>query len=256
MKVLAQGVPGCTYAGFKRAVEVEGGTWIWWQEQHTPAFDVFDEVNPDAIFCMETSRALSKCILEFSPIVIKGQPDPFTFDVGSDKTVDFQRLYDAHIFGLTEPFPAHRSHAVIAADVCQIGLQICYNAIEADIKVISETSWPVSQYMGRASVQQKAELYASTGAVVTDSAIEAMRAIACGAGAIVIGDNPDFGKEFDDHRESDVSTIMDYIGGIADSATSQAEFIQGDRQLLQNKSYDFAWKFILEQANGKGQLSD
>jgi len=183
MKILAQAIPGNTFNGFRRAAEAIEHTWIWWEEKHTPTFDVFDEVKPDVMFLMETqpTRALQKCLKEYATPVVTGYVDkPFTFTT-RDKEFACEYLVDSHLFSEGDPHPAYVCEFGIVCSPCKLGLQLCENLGHINVKIMCEQPWPVVQYLGVGSLENKRDLYRSSHLVLIDSILEAMRVTACGS---------------------------------------------------------------------------
>jgi hypothetical protein len=143
MNILAQGVPGNTFAGFQRAIQHDSHKWVWWEEHHTPAFDVFDEFQPELIMLMDISRPMAKCIEEFQIPVVKGNHEqPFVFAIG-DLEIDFHYLVDSHAFSLGEPNPEYQCDIGIMCEPNPLGLHLCQQE-PYSVKVMNETAWPVS----------------------------------------------------------------------------------------------------------------
>jgi len=191
MNILVQGTANTTLSGFQRAAEAEGHTWIWWEENHTPAFDVFDDVKPDMLFCMENvSRATQKCVAEFNiPFVCGDSKQPFKFSV-SNQMMDFERLVDAHIYHMVDEIdPALECDIGVVCEPCPLVLNLCRNIGEYNIKIMGDTPWSAIQYLGVGSMHDKARLYQSCRVAVVDSTLEMMRAIACGAIVVDTRDN-------------------------------------------------------------------
>ena len=187
MKILAQAVPNNTTAGFQRAAEAAGHTWIWWEERHTAAFDVFDEIKPDIMFLMEPSRAITKCIKERPIVVVRGlYNEPFTFMV-NNQSFPCGRLVDKHIFCLGDTSPAYLCDIGITCQPHPIGIKLCRDIGAANIKIICNTAWGVVQYLGAGSLENKKDLYRSSSIVLVDSLLEAMRVAACGSVPINVG---------------------------------------------------------------------
>ena len=195
MKILAQAVPDNTIAGFQRAAEHDGHTWVWWEEQHTPTFDVFDEVKPDMLFFMETTRSLEKCVVEHNVHTIQGDANnPFTFRLKTTTSKEpyvfpCDRLVDAHMFCPGDKDDAYICDIGITCEPCSIGVNLCYPVGNVSVKVMCETPWGVPQYLGNGSLADKCALYRSANIIVVDSMMEAMRVMSCGS--IPVSVNPE-----------------------------------------------------------------
>ncbi len=181
MKILAQGVPGNTYSGFQRAAEAAGHTWHWWEEQHTATFDVFDEVKPDLVFHMKPTRSLVKCLhLTDVPTVQGTEVKQFNFRINDCIVKKFERLVDKHIFNPGNPHPAYTCDIGIVTPPTPLGLQLCENIGEFNVKIMHEQPWNITtQYLGVGSLQDKRDLYRSSKLVLVDSVLEAMRVASC-----------------------------------------------------------------------------
>ncbi len=192
MKILAQALPGNTISGFRLAAEAAEHEWRWWDEHREATFDVFDEFQPDVVFFMEPTRAFAKCVAERNITIVQGYDhDPFLFQV-NEKTFQCGRLVDKHIFSPGDPHPAYACDIGITASPHPIGVHLCREIGDTNIKIICEEVWGVVQYLGMGSLEQKRDLYRSSTLVLVDSLVEAMRVAACGSVPINIG------KKFDD----------------------------------------------------------
>lgn len=247
MKILAQAKPHNTLAGFQRAVVKAGHQWVWWEEEHTPAFDVFDSYKPDILFCMEDySRAVKKCIEERKiPFVIGHYDDPFTFTVQpvDDESIRlaYGWLADTNFF---KPSVGGNNIwcelGVVAAPNPTI-INLCFNNLNTiNIKIMYEEPWKVAQYIGVPKLEDKRNLYNISLAVFVDTVLEAMRVIACGSIPITIdqelsdcvnGDIPLFDK--DKHDD-----IADYIHMLSNNSDYYKD-IQGQLSSL-TQPYDYA----------------
>jgi hypothetical protein len=242
MKILAQAIPNNTIAGFQRAAEAAGHTWIWWEERHTPAFDVFDEVQPDMVMLMELNRPLSKCIKERKPAVVQGfEHKPFTFEV-NNVPLECERLVDSHMFNPGDPDPAFECVIGIVSGPTPVGLNLCFET-EMGIKIMSETPWPVHQYLGVPSLVNKRQLYRSSQVVLVPSMVEAMRVIACGS--VPISCNP--AQEL--HEEitfMDAEEVADFAHQMVINPQIREDVLGKLRKLTVNRTYDTALNTIME----------
>ena len=255
MRVLAQGVAGCRYQGFQRAVEATGCQWTWWQEEHTPAFDVFHEIEPDVVFCMNRTRALSKCIMANKTLLIQGnEQEPFKFEVGPDKIIDFSRLVDTHVFNPQAAMsPAYVSDVCIVGKPTAICLKLCMDC-DINIKIVGDDKWAVSQYLGVASLTQKQQLYSSSHVVVVSNTVEAMRVIACQSAILAtVGTDETLGPEFDTFEVKDIEDLLRIINIGRTNNDKKRALIEDSANLLNRKSYDFAWNYITQEILDENQ---
>jgi hypothetical protein len=187
MKILAQTV-GNELSGFEAAAKHAGHEWIWWQEEHTPAFDVFDEVRPEVVFMSgDPSAALHSCLAEFKPKHVLTHPDtPFEFKLQGTNGLAFKPgLVDLHTFHAGKPTPAYLTTLCAVCPPNPVILGYCED-LGRCIKIIHEEPWPVAQYLGVGSLDDKRQLYQSAGFSFVSTYMEALRAVSCGS--IVISD--------------------------------------------------------------------
>jgi len=179
MKFLVQAVPDSPFAGFEAAAKSAGHQWVWWDEKHTAAFDVFDEVKPDIFCCVTRSNAVKKVLREYSHVVVwrSSIENPFTFYLNMTE-VEFKGLVDTHNFYPVDEVPELKCQIGMCCEPNPAALNLCnfpYN-----IKIMSDKPWPVSQYLGKPTPKDKRDLYCSSDQVIVDNMLEAMRVMACG----------------------------------------------------------------------------
>jgi len=242
MKILAQAVANNTVAGFQRAAEAAGHKWVWWEEQHTPAFDVFDELQPDVLFFMEANRALLKCIQEFSPHMVQGFfHTPFEFDVNGQR-LRCERLVDTHIFCAGDPDPAYECSVGIVCPPNPLGLSLCNQLGKLNVKIVCEQPWPVAQYLGYGSLMTKRDLYRHSTIVMVPDLLEAMRVIACGS--IPYATDSTVNELTGIQVEPD--ELTDWIHQLEINPQIRNETIKQLQKLVVNRTYDTALTTISE----------
>ena len=251
MKILAQGIENNTIAGFERAAVANGYKWIWWEEKHTPTFDVFDEVQPDIVFVMKRTRAIDKCLRERQLPFVEGTEHPFQFYAYANPDMEGKKrcflecdaLVDSHMFCSDVLNPEFQCDIGICCEPNPIGLQICEDIGLLNIKIMSETQWSAPQYLGIPTLEQKRDLYRSSTMVLVDSILEAARVASCGSVPVFLGEIPPenkFGQWCLQAR--DVSDIMDYYNVEQYRITSKYQL----SQYLSTCSYDVALKVLLD----------
>jgi len=182
MKILVQAVKGNHLHGFKSLFEAKKHQWIWWEESHTPAFDVFDELQPDLFIGYgEVSRAVIKCLKMYSyKTKVMCQIGPYTYVVKGE-TLSFPFLVNTEV---------HHAGADDNKLACDIGccepphpylLSLCHPVGKFKIKILGDTPWPVPQYIGLANWSDLVKLYQSASLVFANDIEEIGRAMACGA---------------------------------------------------------------------------
>ena len=243
MKILAQAVAGNTIAGFRLAAEAAGHTWRWWDEKREATFDVFDEFQPDTVFFMEPTRALIKCGKERDIPGVMGFDDaPFNFKLDDTEFV-CGWLVDAHTFCPGNTHPAYECEIGITCSPHPIGLHLCQNIGEHNVKIMCENTWGCVQYLGMGSLEQKRDLYRSSKLVLVDNLIEATRVAACESVPVVVG------PELEDHeftrnclRADDMEEVLQYLKVVQYQRASKANL----GQCLEGHTYDDALKVIME----------
>jgi hypothetical protein len=240
MKILAQAIPENTMSGFQRAAEHAGHKWIWWEEQHTPAFDAFDEIKPDLVMLMRFTKPLSKCLIESGiPIVMGYFDSPFSFNINEERGLDCERLVDAHMFSPGDVHPAYICPLGIVSNPSPMGLHLL-DKIDC-VKIMCEEAWPSYQYLGIPTMMDKRDLYRSSSVVLIHDMIEAMRVIACGS--IPISDADDL---HDDIPGMTSGELADFVHEMVRNPQTHEEITQHLQRLTVNRTYDTALNTILE----------
>jgi hypothetical protein len=141
--------------GWRLVFEAVGDTFTLWDADTKPAFDAFDESDPDIfILAGEMDKATQKCVDERSPRL---------------KIVDGQRILP----GLdTFNYYPGTFRPELECDVVYVGAyrpekqnlldkSVLLLCDEFKVKIVGDTPWPVPQYLGAASVATVRDLYAS-----------------------------------------------------------------------------------------------
>lgn len=248
MKILAQALPGNTIAGFRLAAEAAGHTWRWWDDNREATFDVFDEFQPDVVFFMEPTRPLKKCAKENNtPGVLGFYDKPFTFEMINCKAefpmLVIGGLVDTQMFSPGDLHPAYECDLGITCSPHPIGLHLCRNIGEHNIKIICEETWNIVQYLGMGSLEQKRDLYRSAKFVLVDNLLEAMRVVACGSIPIPVVSEFGF-KEFDERCET--ADTADDVLRIMRDKQYQRVARPNLKSCLNGCSYNDVLKVILE----------
>lgn len=182
MKILVQAVKDNHLYGFKSLFEAKRHQWVWWEENHTSAFDAFDELQPDLfIGCGSPSRAIQKCLQSYRTRTRAiFQVGPYTYSIGEHELYfPFLVNQDVHKPGTPNP-----------KLVCDIGccesphpylINMCHPLGKFNIKILGDERWPVPQYLGKAQWSELVQLYQSSTIVFANKVEELGRAIACGA---------------------------------------------------------------------------
>ena len=152
-------------------------------------------------------------------------------------------LVDSHIFCPGDAYPAYKCDIGITASPHEIGTHLCHGAT-SNIKIMCETPWSCSQYLGFGSLEQKRDLYRSSTLVLVDTLAEAVRVAACGSVPVSIG--PEFeDSEFARHclRAETMEDVLRYLKVKQYQRASRANL----SQCLEGHSYDDALKDLLEE---------
>ena len=182
MKILAQDNKYEVYA-FQYWARSEGHKWISWNEQHTPAFDVFYKERPDIyIGPIANNSATEACIKQNQTKHIKVH-DYFQFEI-NDMSINYDFLIDTH------------NWKRVSEDeylTCEVG--IC-NAQPPDpkiyelckthkVKILGRYQWPIPQYLGLSSVTDERSLYSSCQAAYVQNYVELAHALGCQSDDII-----------------------------------------------------------------------
>lgn len=180
MKILAQAHPQTLMRGFKSAAEKDGDKWIWWDINHTPAFQVFKDIQPD-IFITHSDQInnidIQKCLKQFKTnktiIQIK---DKFIFniDIYGKKFIVAKQLVYPILFDTinkysTPPFEFMRCDLVSVGEEDSFIQHLCYPIGRYNIKVFGSKRWSVPQYMGDISVSGKIKFYNSARTIFSNN---------------------------------------------------------------------------------------
>lgn len=188
MKILVQGIKNNHVAGFQYYAEQRKHQWVWWEESHTPAFDVFDEVKPRLYIGVgEQSIAVQRCLRETNvPSIIEIEPFNYVVRTSYEQLpniigegLNCGILVNDRVYQPQEPDPKFACDIAYCGPLNPMVMQLCYPIGKYHIKIAGECRWPVAQYIGMITLAQKIKLYNSAKAVYTDDMEEAIRAIAC-----------------------------------------------------------------------------
>lgn len=185
MNLLVQVGENLHFGGFKPFFEKLGYTWVPWEERHTPAFDVFDEVKP-TLFLGDYKRsdALQRCLSEYNiPSVL--EQNPFEFHVGLNH--DFPRekqcfrylilVEDKQGEGIGSGFECEISCCELITPFIE---KVCFPIGKFNVKVTQKFPHSLPQYIGRISNQQKLQLYRASKIGFANSIDEIANIIGCG----------------------------------------------------------------------------
>lgn len=195
MKILVQAIKGNHLYGFKNLFEANRHQWIWWEEEHTPAFDAFDELQPDLFIGYgEPSRAVKKCLKKYQgKIRFMFQTGPYTYQI-KDKTFSCRPFLVNKLIH----HPGKLNKKLECDIACCEGphpyfTSLCRPVGKFSIKIISESLWQVPQYIGAPRWEDQVSLYQSATLVFATTAEEIGRAMACGTPCITTNTEDIFG---------------------------------------------------------------
>lgn len=122
-----------------------------WNPQTKPAFDIFDEVEPDIYFHVSShSRAVAKCVAEHEvrcqPIEDAPLVDTYEYFEGK---ADESLKCDVAFVGSNQDLRAYRLLCKLAAES------------SLHLKIFSGDSWPLVQTLGQASLETQRNVYKS-----------------------------------------------------------------------------------------------
>ena len=180
MKILVQAVPQNHLFGFKALFEAKKHKWIWWDDNHTPAFDVFEEVQPDLYIGCEPvgqiSRAVSKCLGRYKPKTIF-QIAPYTYEIGKAQ-LSYPVLVNTSVHQPGDADPALACDIACCEEPHPHLLSLC-KGTNLNIKILGEHRWPVPQYLGGARWDELVRLYQSAKIGYANTMEEIGRIMAC-----------------------------------------------------------------------------
>lgn len=128
---------------------------IAWSPRAKPAFDLFDETNPDLLLASQPtlgSRPVAKCLRDYP----RTQTGALAKSLVAADTIGFRgRRMDEH-----------------RSDLCYVGkyeagpcdaylLPLCDPKVGMDVKIYGDAPWPVAQYLGRPYIDTVPHLFAS-----------------------------------------------------------------------------------------------
>lgn len=249
MNIVVEASVSNPFGGFKTTAETLEHKWFWWEEHHTPAFDIFDEVKPDIFMCPGSpSKAAYKCIMEREiPYITCDRGSAFTFrrheeyesehdkwNASRIRCFEFDFLFDSHRFYIEGEYPALKCDIAISCDQFPFGVSLCEKIGKYNIKVVNEKPWSVPQYLGIASLDNKRRLYNSATLVFVDTEKEACRVIACGSLPVFNSDEQ----------------LSDTLNGIMPIITDKNE-LDGTMQFTTQDTLDHTFGRLHEQTKDK-----
>ena len=239
MKILAQTTPGCLYSGFKKCAEKSGHKWIWWDIKHTPAFQVFKDINPDmfiSCYSQADNKDIDRCLRYFNPKIVMIQ-NGNKFDFGINGIgLSYPILFDTNTNYGRPPL------SYMECDLASVGEEdafvqnLCYPIGKYNIKVFGPQKWSVPQYMGTLSYEGKLSLFNSAKAIFSNKLEDIAIALQIGKACFsILKDLPCNCNIFDDIKQLELqfSTFMNY-----------ERFVRIDKQYIEEYSYEKAWKDI------------
>lgn len=198
---------------WRRVFESAGDTFVEWDVRTKPAFDAFDEVDPDIYIqtLRSPDNAASKCIALRVPrmkVVDATNPVP-----GLD-TISYT--------------PGIQSKW-LKCDIAYVGsyhpdkLEVITPLLDTyHVKVVGRTAWPIPQYLGKAEVATVRNLYASArvslhlGGPLSERPYQIL-----GAGGFPVGDNVGMGFPKLEHLHSYVKPPV-YIRSEMDDSVEES----------------------------------
>jgi hypothetical protein len=188
IKILAQGKQHNHIAGFKPCVEIAGNKWIWWDENHTPAFDVFDEIKPDIFLGVgELSRAVEKClksfecqyIIQFAEYSYSIHPTQSQLDT---QILTFPILIDDITFYPGKPQNKFKTDILcygITSEPDIYFMALCGIEKPMNVKLIGNYRWPLIEYAGQVNQEEKIAFIQSSKLIYCQTLGEVAQALAC-----------------------------------------------------------------------------
>lgn len=261
MKILVHGKTGNLFGGFQPQAEKAGHQWIWWEEEHTPAFDIFEKIKPGLFIGDENqSRAVQKCLIKDNVPAIFQFDNNFSFGTDNGNVAHYPLLVDTVNY-----YPECPGSPELICDlacceephdaVLNCTFWIGYN----NVKIFSPIHWPIAQYLGNADNATKLRLYRSARWVFANTAVELSRAI--GAGVPCITYNKELWESIEQHTlfSDDIHGLADFIHITKHEDGPVKKDIERDdenrRSVLESQqyvidemklTYEQAWKDLME----------
>jgi hypothetical protein len=158
--------------GLKRVLDACRIECTLWNPRTKPAFDAFDEVEPD-LFVYEDldNRAIQKCLDEREVVLV------FPARAFDDPAVDTFLYYP----GAARPelacdvaFVGNYGRTDVSRLLCRLIAET-----DLDVKIFSASAWPVAQALGSISIATERDIYASATVSIASGPEHALRVTAC-----------------------------------------------------------------------------
>jgi hypothetical protein len=172
MRVLCEG-EGPLPQGLKRVLDACGIACTLWNPETKPAFDVFDEVEPDLFVYQDLyNRAVQKCLAERDEVVpfpagafVEPAVDTFLYFPGTARS---ELLCDVSYVGRNRRDDLSR---FLCRLIAETGL---------NVKIFSESAWPAAEAVGSVSISTERDIYMSATVSIASGPEHALRITACG----------------------------------------------------------------------------
>lgn len=249
--------------GWKAACEAAGYEFVLWDEKQKPAFDVFDEINPDVF-------------IKTSPLFSRGTHRALLSRGKSTKTIDGTEWLPG--FDYLNLRPGQYRPNLLSEILC-IGNYRTDNAhlleefvfplsAKYKLKVLGNKRWPIPEYLGSAPLNMIPDLIASTKICINVSSggIAPERLFQyLGVGAIVVSNNDHGMRAKNPHHSGEslpclevekeakgfIETV-DYLVNEAKTHTSgshwMAQAIRGQNEVRRHHTYSHRMADMFQEA--------
>jgi len=242
MKILCKHHPDVM--GLAMAFDKLGHETFLWQD--TPAFDIFDEINPDVfVLTTKADRAMEKCIEERPDMHTMIQVDPNMWILDGEET-EFPNVVDDISFHHVEPNPN------MASDITYIGspnpmiMSLAYPIGKFNLKIFGPHPWPIPQYLGFIGTDEHCQAYSSAKIVFVTNMTEALRAINCKA--FCLTDREDIAEELDMNcvEEGNIEDMYGMVNACLEEPEGCQQWVDEHYPAMEKATYTILLKHILE----------
>jgi len=242
MKVLCKHHPDIM--GFATAFgKMKHETFLW---QDTPAFDIFDEVEPNVFVSVRLDRAIEKCLAErphvHTIIRVSKQENIWVID---GEEMEFPHVVDDINFHRVDPNPNMAADLVYIGETHPMIMELAFPSGVLNIKIFGTQPWPIPQYLGFVGVEQHCQAYSSAKIAFVTSTTEALRAMNCKTFCLTSKDDISNLLQIPwvEHQED----MIEKIGHFLDSPEERQEWIDMECSGMEDRTYTRLVKKILEE---------
>ena len=218
-------------------------TFLW---QNTPAFDIFDEINPDVfILTTKADRAMEKCIEARPDMHTMVQVDQNIWILDGEE-MELPNVVDDITFHHVDPNPHMESDVVYIGSPNPMVMSLAWPVGKFNLKIFGPWTWPIPQYVGFVQTEEHCQAYSSTKIAFVTNIVEGMRAINCKA--FCLTDRKEVAEELEIPRveEGDLEDLYGMVSHCLQEPEECQEWVDAHYPAMEKATYTILVKHILE----------